>query len=215
MSAYRDNQREALPTDQALARDRLRSVLSPGEELLWANRPKRGLVFERNPHAFTQIVWTLFSLTWTFAGLITDVSFGVSMLGIPFVMLGLYGLLGHSVHRAWRHRELVYGITNRRLLVAAPSRIVAAPALAGLRTHLVMTKGGLGNIRVVAPHLELRAIPDAAEVHRILVEAQALAPESEVPASAPVSSAPVSGAPVSTAPDSDASGSSPLNTFMR
>lgn len=215
MSAYRDNPREALPTDQALARDRLRSVLSPGEELLWANRPKRGLVFERNPHAFPQIVWTLFSLAWTFTGLITDVSFGVSMLGIPFVLLGLYGLLGHSVHQSWRRRELVYGITNRRLLVATPSRVVAAPSLAGLRTHLVMTKGGLGDIRVVAPHLELCAIPDAAEVHRILVETQALAPDSGVPVSAPASGAPVSTEPVSTAPDSAVSGPSPLNTFMR
>lgn len=182
MSAYRDNPREPRGADEDFARLVVAPKLLPGEVVLWANRPVRGLVFARNPNAFVQIVWTLFSLLWSCCGFLTDVSFAVSLLGIPFFLSGLYGLMGHALHDAFHRRRLAYGITNRRLLVLTPSRVLAAPWLGELRTHLLRRPDGSGNIRVVSPRIELRLVPDAEAVHRLLLEAQAAAPESGSPA---------------------------------
>jgi hypothetical protein len=177
MSSYRDNARPALLPDEHYARGVLKGILLPGETFIWANRPKRGLIYEPNPNTFWNVVWTLFSLIWISCGFLTDVSWAIALLALPFVLMGIYGLIGHYLVDARRRGKLVYAITDRRLLVATPSKVIAAPYLGDLRTRIV-PRGAWGHLRVVSPSLELRAVPNVEEVQRLLVEAQAAAPDS-------------------------------------
>lgn len=203
MSGYRDNPKPALHPDEDFARGVLKPALARGETLLWATRPKRGFIYEPHPNSFVNGIWTLFSLIWMCTGWLTSVSWTLSALGVPFVLMGLHGLIGHNLLDAWRRRNLVYGMTNRRLLIATSSRLVAAPWLGELRTHVVKRRDGVGHLRVVAPRLELRALANVDEVQRLLIEAQAVAPESApVSSAAPSSAAPSSAAPSSAAPES-------------
>jgi hypothetical protein len=177
VSGYRENPRPALEPDEEYARGVLKGILEPGETCVWAHRPKRGFIYEPNPNAFLNVVWTLFSLLWVGCGFLTDVSWPMALLGAPFVALGIHGLIGHYLLDARRRRHLVYAITNRRLLVATPSRLIAAPSLGELRTHIVK-RGAWGHLRVISPRLELRAVPNVEEVQRLLLEAQAAVPDS-------------------------------------
>ena len=54
----------------------------------------------------TQLIWTLFSLVWVMCGVLTDVSFGMAILGIPLVVSGVYGLIGHALNDLWRRKQL-------------------------------------------------------------------------------------------------------------
>ena len=64
MSSYRDNARPARHADEDYARGVLEAMLVPGESFVWANRPKRGFIYEPNPNTFWNVIWTLFSLVW-------------------------------------------------------------------------------------------------------------------------------------------------------
>src|SRR6185295_7782322 len=100
-----------LHPDEDYARTVLTPALVPGETILWANRPKRGFLYESHPNTFVNVVWTLFSLIWVCCGFLTDVSWNMSALGVPFTLMGFYGLIGHDLRDASRRRKLVYGIT--------------------------------------------------------------------------------------------------------
>lgn len=88
MSGYRDNQRGAIHVDEDFARGVLKSALAPGEMIVWANRPKRG---------------------------------------IPLGLIGLHGLFERYIVDAWQRRDMVYGLTNRRLLIAPRAELRAVP----------------------------------------------------------------------------------------
>jgi hypothetical protein len=121
---------------------------------------------------------------WVFAGSITDVSWKISMLGVPFALMGAYGWLGHYLFDARQRTRLVYGVTNRRLLVATSARMMASPSLRELRAH-VIKRGTWGHLRITSPRLEVRAVPDVDEVQRLILAGQDAPPES-----APASTAP-------------------------
>lgn len=76
--------------------DLIRGELGPGESLLWAGRPRQGLVF-RAADAFLipfSIMWGGFAIFWEAGVLAAGAPWFFVIWGIPFVMVGLYIMVG-------------------------------------------------------------------------------------------------------------------------
>lgn len=103
------------------AENDVRPMLDTTERLLWAGRPKRGVVFHG-----TDIFLIPFSLAWCGFALFMFVAV-VSAKDVPpspflvipglFVVIGLYIVAGRFWLDAWRRKNTVYGVTNERVVI--------------------------------------------------------------------------------------------------
>jgi hypothetical protein len=93
--------------------------LLDGERVIWTGAPAQGLLFRARD-------WLLipFSLLW--AGFVvfwesTVVSKGAPLFfwlwGIPFVLIGVFMLVGRFIADAWLRSKIRYALTNRRILI--------------------------------------------------------------------------------------------------
>jgi len=103
------------------AQDDIRPVLDSTERLIWAGRPKRGIVF----HSI-DVFLIPFSLVWCSFAVFAFIA-SVSAQHVPplpvfaftglFVVIGLYIVAGRFWFDAWRRKRTVYGITNERVII--------------------------------------------------------------------------------------------------
>jgi hypothetical protein len=123
------------PANSALTA-RLQSYLRPGEQLLWCGRPDPSRFF-----APTDIIAVPFSLVWLGIALLWETgvqSIGAPaafrVLGVPFILIGVYLVAGRFVTRWWRKRRTIYGITGRRVIVQTGSTFRETPVQGGSMT---------------------------------------------------------------------------------
>jgi hypothetical protein len=115
-----------LPTDSGP----FAAHLLPGEEILWTGRPDPRRVFTASDWFVIpfSLVWAGGAFFWegaVISGLASSpsskyavVPWVFALFGLPFVLMGLYLIVGRFVHRAWAHRRTWYALTNKRALVA-------------------------------------------------------------------------------------------------
>ena len=100
----------------------LRQWLSPNEKLLWTGRPKTGIRF-RPSDAFMipfSLLWCGFAIFWESSVLlIGSAPFFFMLWGIPFVLVGLYMVIGRFIADAWRRKKTIYGITDDRIVIVS------------------------------------------------------------------------------------------------
>ena len=115
--------------DNYLSQQALQSELLPGETLLWTGQPSRRVIFHKEDAGLIpfSLLWGGFSIFWEFgvttglgtsrhaAGNSTDWFF--MLWGIPFVLMGQYMIWGRFVFAAWKKGRIVYGITQKRVLI--------------------------------------------------------------------------------------------------
>ena len=98
----------------------LAPYLRPGERLLWAGRPDPQVRFAP-VDAFLvpfSIRWGGFAVFWE-VGVVTSGAPPFFMLwGIPFVLAGLYFIIGRFVYKKRKKMRTAYGITAGRVIVA-------------------------------------------------------------------------------------------------
>jgi hypothetical protein len=97
----------------------LRPYLLRGERLVWAGRPKRGLVFQAG-----DLIAVPFSLVWTAVAAsiaLADRPWLRDPLSLAFSILfaasAIYMTVGRFVQDAWLRSRLFYAVTNRRVLM--------------------------------------------------------------------------------------------------
>ncbi len=106
------------------AENEMRSVLDPGENLLWAGRPRQGVTFYG-----TDLIVVPFSLLWlgfmigvlvllvTSEAEIHGSAIAIySILGF-FIVIGLQFVFGRFWLDVLRRRNTTYGITNNRVII--------------------------------------------------------------------------------------------------
>ena len=74
----------------------LREHLDPRESLLWTGQPKGGIVI-RAGDAFMipfSLMWAGFAFFWEFSVIQSGAPFFFKLWGIPFVLIGLYIVIG-------------------------------------------------------------------------------------------------------------------------
>ena len=96
-------------------------ALDSGESLIWSGAPRKGLVL-RSSDAYMipfSLLWGGFAVFWEVGALRTNGPNAVlmSIWGIPFVLAGLYLIVGRFFVDAGIRAKTFYGLTNHRAII--------------------------------------------------------------------------------------------------
>jgi hypothetical protein len=97
----------------------IRKELSNGETLLWTGQPGSGLRLRPADALMIpfSLMWAGFAVFWEVSVFRTDAPFFFRLWGIPFVLVGLYIVVGRFVADAWQRSRTVYGLTSQRVII--------------------------------------------------------------------------------------------------
>lgn len=99
----------------------IRAHLSPGEQILWAGVPRKGIVF-RGSDVFVipfSMLWTGFAVFWLMAAAASGAPLPFVLFGVPFVLVGGYMVIGRFAVEAWQREHTFYALTAERVLIAS------------------------------------------------------------------------------------------------
>jgi len=110
----------------AEAQNRVVGELESGERLLWSGRPnsRRWLYPQDAVLVPFSILWGGFAIFWEAAVLSSSGardSVIFPLWGIPFVLIGLYLMVGRFFVRRWMRKRTLYALTDQRVISIAPS----------------------------------------------------------------------------------------------
>ncbi len=124
--------------------------LEPDEQLLWAGRPRLGVLL-RPSDAFMipfSLVWGGFAFVWEYLALSSEEPW-FGLFGIPFVLAGWHLMVGRFIADARLRRTLFFGVSTRRIIVVSGDEgedVISLP-LASLREpQLTVRADGSGTI---------------------------------------------------------------------
>jgi hypothetical protein len=129
----------------------LRPELASGERLLWTGMPGSGLRL-RGSDAFLipfSLMWGGFAMFWEYMVLSTPAPLVMKFWGVPFVLVGLYLIVGRFFFDSYQRGRTWYGVTDQRVLIVGGlvGREVKSLALEGLNDVSLKERGdGSGDI---------------------------------------------------------------------
>src|SRR5215813_8507784 len=90
----------------------LRQNLDSNERLIWAGKPKHGILFRTSDIFLVpfSLLWGGGAIFWETTALATNAPFFFKLWGIPFVLVGLYLIFGRFLIDAKRRANTIYGI---------------------------------------------------------------------------------------------------------
>jgi hypothetical protein len=97
----------------------LRSYLLPGEEILWADQPLQGLRL-RPADIFVipfSLLWGGFSFFWEYLVVSSGAPLIFALFGLPFVLVGIYLIVGRFFTDAATRARTVYAISDERVMI--------------------------------------------------------------------------------------------------
>lgn len=101
------------------AQSRLAPYLLPGERFVWADRPPQG--FRLTPFDIFLIpfslMWGGFAIFWEIMAVTQGAGLFFTLWGIPFVLIGLYLIVGRFFQDAMTRKRQMYAVTDRRVLL--------------------------------------------------------------------------------------------------
>lgn len=131
----------------------LRRELGRDESLLWSGAPEQGLRLRPSDALAIpfSLMWGGFALFWEYSVIAqTNAPIIFRLWGIPFVVFGLYLIVGRFFVDAYQRRRTFYGVTSKRVVIVsgAFSRKVTSLALDTLSDiSLSERNNGKGSIR--------------------------------------------------------------------
>jgi len=98
--------------------------LDRDERIVWAGQPLQGIVFRPRDRFLIpfSLVWCGIITLWMISAV--QSSFFFAIFGIPFVLIGLFLLIGRFFFDARTRARTYYAVTNKRALVKVLSRQV-------------------------------------------------------------------------------------------
>ena len=125
--------------------------LEPGEKLLWRGRPQSGIFMK--PHDLYQIPFTLlwcgFAFFWEWSVVARGAPLLFKLWGIPFVIAGIYLVVGRFWVDAWMREETRYALTDRRIIIASglfTRKVQSLPLGALSEISVTLTRNGVGTV---------------------------------------------------------------------
>jgi len=103
----------------------IRTKLDDGEQLLWSGQPRQGLLLQPMDAALIpfSLLWGGFAFYWEYE-VVTSHQFWVLQLwGIPFVLLGLYLVVGRFFMDSYLRSQTYYGLTDKRVIIQKRSAV--------------------------------------------------------------------------------------------
>ncbi|WP_272027662.1 hypothetical protein [Kocuria rosea] len=106
------------------ARNRLHPFLRPGEQLRWVGQPDPQVRFAPMDLFLVpfSLMWGGFAIVWEWQVLTSSESLLFVLWGIPFVLVGLYFIVGRFIYKKHRKLKTVYGLTDSRAIVSTSER---------------------------------------------------------------------------------------------
>ena len=97
----------------------LRLHLSPGERVLWMGQPIGGLRFTASDLLLVpfSLLCGGFAIFWELSVMRFNAPLLFRLWGIPFVLIGLYLIVGRFFHDAWRRSRALYALTEQRVII--------------------------------------------------------------------------------------------------
>jgi hypothetical protein len=107
-------------------RARVAEELEPGEQLLWSGRPDYQRWFYPLDVLLVSfsVLWGGFAIFWETLALSSHTardSVIFPLWGIPFVVMGLYLMVGRFFVRRWRRRRTIYALSDQRAFAITPA----------------------------------------------------------------------------------------------
>ena len=95
----------------------LQQSISHDERLLWTGKPKSGIRFRPSDIAVTLfgVVWLGFAVFWTLMAWKSGTFMYV--FGLPFLLVGVFLLIGRFFVDALKRKYTIYGITADRVII--------------------------------------------------------------------------------------------------
>jgi hypothetical protein len=92
--------------------------LVAGERVLWSGGPQRQPGFDSADAVAVPVslVWCAFAIFWEFGVVNSGAPIFALIWGIPFILFGVYLVVGRLVVRALQLRSTTYAVTNRRVI---------------------------------------------------------------------------------------------------
>jgi hypothetical protein len=169
----------------------LTHYLGPDERLLWYGKPQQGIMLRSSDAMMIpfSLLWGGLAIAFEYNALETGPIL-MQLSGVPFVLIGVYLMIGRFFYDSWERRLTEYAITNERVLIVRTGRGGALESISlwslgelgldeygdGCGTitlgtpHYEDNHSGLTGPRAVVPHFE--GIPEARRVYEIIREAQ-------------------------------------------
>lgn len=131
--------------------DAFQGRLLSGERLIWSGQPPRGIALTARdifliPFSF---LWGGFAIFWESTVVLDHAPLFFMLWGVPFVLIGLFMIVGRFIADAWIRAHLFYALTNRRVLILRtgwPGSFTALPLEALPTTTLTERRDGRGTI---------------------------------------------------------------------
>jgi hypothetical protein len=131
--------------------DSIKTQLDRSELVLWAGQPKQGVMLRGSDALMIpfSLLWGGFAFFWEWAVIHSDAPAFFALWGIPFVVVGIYIIVGRFFVDAWQRSKTHYAVTTERILIVDGlyKSTVRSAQLSGL-TEMALSEhaNGVGTI---------------------------------------------------------------------
>lgn len=124
--------------------NRLRPLLRPGEQLRWVGQPDPQVRFAPADLFLVpfSVMWGGFAVVWESMAIVSGAPIFFAFWGIPFVLIGLYFVVGRFIYKKRRKLMTVYGLTDSRAIVSSSERAFADTPVKGTPIRINRSRDG-------------------------------------------------------------------------